>query len=243
MRIVQISDSHISRNHPARALELESCIRTINAMRPQPDVVVHTGDIAHDGLAEEYAIARRLLDGLSAPWFVIPGNRDNRSELIRAFADDRHVRDDMEFIQYAVDHFDVRMIFIDTVDEGRNKGRLCQARLSQIDRLLADDPTRPAVVFMHHPPFQVDVVPDPFQFEPWSDAAALTARLSAHRRIVGVFCGHIHRSIDSAIGTLPASTVSSIASDVRWDDKTVSKVDGSVLKIHCVSLIEAAPAI
>ncbi|MGI9502218.1 MAG: metallophosphoesterase family protein, partial [Geminicoccaceae bacterium] len=76
MRIIQLSDSHISCDKPARAAELEVCISYINAMPQQPDVVVHTGDVAHDGLVEEYQIAKRLLDELSAPFFVMAGNRD-----------------------------------------------------------------------------------------------------------------------------------------------------------------------
>ena len=62
MRIVQISDSHISVKNPARTADLANCIMAINDISPAVDLVVHTGDIVHDGLREEYATVRQLLD-------------------------------------------------------------------------------------------------------------------------------------------------------------------------------------
>ena len=49
MRIVQISDSHISVKNPARTADLANCIMAINDISPAVDLVVHTGDIVHDG--------------------------------------------------------------------------------------------------------------------------------------------------------------------------------------------------
>ncbi|MGI9388174.1 MAG: metallophosphoesterase, partial [Methyloligellaceae bacterium] len=94
MRIIQLSDSHLSNDKPSRAVELEACIAYIKSLQPQPDAIVHTGDIAHDGDVEEYETARRLLDRLTVPYFVLAGNRDNRSNLIKVFADGTHIRPD-----------------------------------------------------------------------------------------------------------------------------------------------------
>lgn len=215
MQIVQISDTHISRDHPARASELAACIRFINRMDPAPDIVVHTGDVAHDGLAEEYDIARRLLDGLDAPYFVIPGNRDNRQELTKAFADGRHIRSGMEFIQYPVERPDARLIFIDTVSHAGNKGNLCAARLAHVETMLSADASRPSLLFLHHPPFEVGIIPDPFQYENWAAVEAFEALLARHRQVRGVICGHVHRNVQASIGSVRASTVSCVAPDLR----------------------------
>ena len=222
MQIVQISDTHISREHPARASELAACIQFINRLAPAPDVVVHTGDVAHDGLAEEYAIARRLLDELAAPYFVIPGNRDNRLELIKAFADGRHIRSGMEFVQYPVEHPDARLIFIDTVSNNGNKGHLCGARLAHVEAMLSADASRPSLLFLHHPPFEVGIIPDPFQYENWAAVEAFDALLARHRQVRGVICGHVHRNVQASIGSARASAVSCVAPDLRK-----GKVSGS----------------
>ncbi len=234
MRIIQISDSHLSRDKPARAAELEACILHINGLRPQPDVVVHTGDIAHDGLVEDYEEAQRLLDRLSAPYFVLAGNRDDRSNLIKTFADGRHIRPDMDFIQYAVEDFATRLIMIDTVSVNSNKGGLCRARLEHIQRMLTIDAARPAVLFLHHPPFIVDVGPEPRNFEDWSEAEALIAELGKHDQLRGVFSGHVHRSFETAVGAVPAGIVSSVSSDIRWDRPNASNPDFPVFKAHYI---------
>lgn len=233
MRIVQISDSHISREHPERAVELKTCIQHINALEPQPDIVVHTGDIAHDGLAEEYEVARQFLDTLSAPYLLLAGNRDNRQELIKAFADGGHIRLGMDFVQYSVEQFDVRLIVIDTVSGTSNRGCLCPTRLADIERMLLQDTTRPTLLFLHHPPFEVSVSPDPFPYELWDEAEALQAVIAQHAQIRGVFCGHVHRTVESTIGTVPASTLTCIASDLRKGKPAPTSDSWPMIKIHC----------
>lgn len=234
MRIVQLSDSHISRDHPARTGDLAACIRHINALDHQPDVVAHTGDISHDGHAEEYATARRLLDQLTAPYVVLAGNRDNRHELIKAFADGQHLRLGMEFVQYAVERFATRLIVADTMTTTSNKGRLCPARLADIERLLAADSSRPAALFLHHPPFEVHAAPDPIHFEDWADVEALKPILARNRQICGVFCGHVHRSVEGVVGEVRASTVSCVAVDLRKGVPRATAADPPMFQIHTV---------
>lgn len=217
-----------------RAADLEACIRHINEMRPAPDVVVHTGDIAHDGLIEEYRTAKRLLDELSVPYFVLAGNRDDRRHLIDIFADGHTLRPSMDFVQYAVEDFEARLIVIDTVSEASNQGRLCEARLKHIDHMLTSDTTRPTAIFLHHPPFKVNVGPYPWHFEDWSDVEALMAMLEQHDHIQGLYCGHVHRSFETVIGSIEACVVSSIASDVRWDKPASSANDLPLFKTHTI---------
>lgn len=235
MRIVQISDSHISLDKPGRAGELAACVEHINALDPQPDVVVHTGDVAHDGHVEEYAIARRLLDGLDAPYFVLAGNRDDRRRLIDAFADGKHLSPGMDFAQYAVEDFPVRLIAADTQSGTSPKGRLCQDRLANLSALIARDSSRPAALFLHHPPFDVPVAPDPFQFEDRAEADALMRLLCGHPHIRGLYCGHVHRGYRTEIGAMEASVLSSLASDLRWDKPVAAANGAPVLTIFTIA--------
>jgi len=58
MIIAQISDTHLMLDTPdadRRMHDFASTIADINALDPAPDVIVHTGDIAHNGRADEYA--------------------------------------------------------------------------------------------------------------------------------------------------------------------------------------------
>ena len=236
MRIIQLSDSHLSSDKPSRALELEACITYINALQPQPDVVVHTGDISHDGLVEDYRVARRLLDVLTAPYFVLAGNKDNRQNLIDVFADGVHIREDMSFVQYAVEDFAARLIMVDTVSTSSNKGQLCETRLDHVQQMLTRDSSRSAVMFLHHPPFQVNVGPEPHNFVDWSQAEALMAELGRHEHLRGIFCGHVHRGFETSIGDVPASVVSSVASDVRWDKPKAAERNLPIFDTHCIAV-------
>ncbi|MGI9507378.1 MAG: metallophosphoesterase [Geminicoccaceae bacterium] len=236
MRILQLSDSHLSSKKPERAAELEACVSAINAFDTMPDLVVHTGDIAHDGRIEEYQTARNLLDRLSVPYFVLAGNRDRRRNLVDVFADGRHLCSDMPFVQYAVEDFDIRLIMIDSMSEATNKGRLCKARLDHIERMVMADPSRPAAIFLHHPPFRVDVGPAPFNFEDWSEAEALLKLCDRLDEFLCLHSGHVHRSFETSIGDVPASVLSCLASDLRWDHPNGPDGDHlPVFKMHDLS--------
>ena len=234
MRIIQLSDSHLSSDKPSRAAELEACITYVNALQPQPDVVVHTGDISHDGLVDDYRVARHLLDALTTPYFVLTGNKDNRRHLIEVFADGHHIQEDMSFVQYAVEDFPVRLIMVDTVSTSSNKGQLCEARLDHVRHMLTLDSSKPAVMFLHHPPFEVNVGPEPHNFANWSEAEALMAELRRHDHLRGIFCGHVHRAFETSIGPVPASVVSSLASDVRWDKPEAVERNLPIFDTHCI---------
>lgn len=229
MQIIQISDSHLSRDKPDRASELASCIQYINSLQSQPDAVIHTGDVAHNGLSEEYAEAKAILDRLKAPYFVLAGNRDHRANLIAAFADGDHLRPGMDFVQYAVEDFATRLIVVDSVSE-TNKGSMCAARLQHVEAMLAADSSRPAAVFVHHPPFEVSVGPEPRHYQVWREAEQLAAAIGRHRQVCGLFCGHVHRGFETRLGALPAHVVSCVVSDVRWDTPQAAEQGVPVFK-------------
>lgn len=220
MKIVQISDSHISINHPDRTTDLEVCIQRINELADAPDVVIHTGDIAHDGLEEEYRIAKEHLDKLTSPYYVLTGNRDSRQMLIETFADDKSISSDDRFVQYSIETYDTRLIVLDTLSEQSNKGQLCEERLTHFEKMLATDTERPILVFLHHTPFEVLPIPDPFQFENWNQVDQFQEVLTRHPSVSALYCGHVHRNVDSNIGNLPVSAITCMARDLRKGELT-----------------------
>jgi 3',5'-cyclic AMP phosphodiesterase CpdA len=75
-RIAQISDTHLSRARPFFVANFEKVAAAIAASAP--DLVLNTGDMALDGVAEvsDLAEARRLHAGVGLPTRFIPGNHD-----------------------------------------------------------------------------------------------------------------------------------------------------------------------
>jgi len=215
MKIFQISDSHISVDHSERTLDLKTCIQSINGLSKASDIVIHTGDITHNGLPEEYNIAKTCLNKLNVPYHVLAGNRDNRVGLIQAFADGRFIHHSDRFVQYSIESYAKRLLVVDTLCEHSNKGQLCTERFGHLEKMLAADTDRPALVFLHHTPFEVPPIPDPFQFEDWADVDQLRDLLAAYPAVVGLYCGHIHRNVDGAIANLPIKAITCMARDLR----------------------------
>ena len=120
----------------------------------------------------------------------IPGNHDARDALRAAFPDiARQVSG--PFIQYVVDDYPVRLIALDTLQDGQVGGRICPARLQWLAEQL-DKSQRPTVLFMHHPPFDYGMEENE---DMHCDGADAMARIvSRHSQILAILCGHLHRS-------------------------------------------------
>ena len=79
---------------------------------------------------------------------------------------------------------------------------------------------------MHHPPFEVIDSKYPFQFEHWNTVDYLSHVLEQNSQVKHLFCGHTHRNSHGQILGIPASTVPSVAVDLRFG----SIPDGAELK-------------
>jgi 3',5'-cyclic AMP phosphodiesterase CpdA len=172
-------------------------VRHLGALTPGPDAVIVTGDLTGHAQPDEYAAARQVLDQLAVPYFVIPGNHDRRDGLLAAFPGHAWSTDS-GFIQYAVDDFPVRLVAMDSLEEGHDEGCLCPERLAWLDFTLASASDQPTVLLVHHPPIRSGVW--------WMDTAGLAGAgelavvLDRHPQVGLVACGHIHRSISGMIG-------------------------------------------
>lgn len=218
LRVVQISDTHISQEFPQRTSDLEHCVQAINALPEPPDLVIHTGDVANRGKPAEYQIAHRTLNQLNMPYYVIPGNRDRRAELLAEFsefADNIATISAPGWIQYALEQYPVRLIMVDTLNEASNKGQLCAERLTHLETMLLADTNKPTALFLHHPPYEASGIPDPWQYDDWQEISSLATLLSRFPAVSSLYCGHIHRFIDGQIAGINASAISCVAGDLR----------------------------
>lgn len=74
-RFAFISDTHIGSPNGAAEEDLRRTVADINALK-NIDFVVLTGDITELGTNAELALAKRILDSLNIPYYIIPGNHD-----------------------------------------------------------------------------------------------------------------------------------------------------------------------
>lgn len=222
MLIAQITDTHITRdrkpayNRVDTAAFLERAVAHVNAMEPRPDIVVMTGDLVDEGSAGEYAILRDILAPLSMPVYLMPGNHDERGALRAGFPDHEYLAQGGEWIQYAIEEHPLRLLALDTVTPGRSHGELCAGRLGWLADRLAEQPDRPTLVMLHHPPFPTGIA-HMDRIGLLQGAPELGSILSQHGQIQRVLCGHLHRPIQAVWHGTPVSVAPSPAHQVAMD--------------------------
>ena len=235
MIIAQISDTHIAldtADAERRLRDFDVTIADINALDPAPDVILHTGDIVHNGRPDEYAEAAAILAKAKAPVYVIPGNKDERTNLRAAFSAGGYLPPDSDFIDYAVEDFPVRLIAVDTLRSGSNLGDFCPARARRLIELIDAETSKPIAVFAHHPPFEVLVGPNPLNFETPEMMARLRQALQHSARVAAVFGGHVHRGTAGRVGSIPATVMPSIATTLRKGEYPAHMKMRPVYHIH-----------
>lgn len=206
--IAQISDLHIKRpgvlayGQVDTAAALTRCVATLNAVRPRPELVVISGDLADTPMAEEYEHLNRLLAPLEIGFAAVPGNHDSR-ELMRAalpkggYAQSTGALNSL----HAIGPLD--LVLLDSSVPGKPHGELEAATLAWLDATLALSSTRPALLFLHHPPFVTGI--HHMDAQNLRNAGALADILRRHPRARLVAAGHVHRAALTQFFGIPAT--------------------------------------
>jgi 3',5'-cyclic AMP phosphodiesterase CpdA len=235
MIIAHISDTHLALDTPdaeRRMRDFAATIADINALDPSADVIVHTGDIVHNGRQDEYAQAVAILKKARAPVYVLPGNKDDRANLRGAFSAGGYFAESHDFVDYAIEDYPVRLIALDTLSPGHSRGDFRHEQAELLIKLIDAVPDRPIAVFTHHPPFEVTVGPDRFHFETMESMALLHDALQRSERVIAVFCGHVHRGTTGWVGRIPASVVPCIATTLRKGEYPPAMKTRPVYHLH-----------
>jgi 3',5'-cyclic-AMP phosphodiesterase len=200
--IAQITDFHVGRTitFPSGQVDLfDQLVKTvkhINNSDPPVDLVAVTGDLVNHGHLEDYNRVKRELDKLISPYYIVVGNHDQRQTLRQVFHDHSYLSGDDEFIQYTIENKPLRIIALDTLEPGAHYGLLCKTRLNWLDKKLKEQPERPTLILMHHPPFETGM--------PYPDSLGMRGKkefgelITGHSQVKAIASGHTHR--DSVIG-------------------------------------------
>lgn len=241
MLIAQISDLHVmapgelAYGRVDTARYLEQAVETLLRLDPLPDLVVATGDLADGGAPGPYAELRRLLAPLPMPLYLLPGNHDERSALRAAFPEAGYLRQDPDFLHYALDLGPLRLIALDSLLPGAVAGALCARRLAWLEARLEEERDKPVLLCLHHPPFRTGIARmDAHALG--EGAAALAALVARHPRIERLLCGHLHRSIQVRwAGTLAMtapSTAHQLELGLRPDSPLAFRLEPPGLLLH-----------
>ena len=208
IRIAQISDLHIKRpgqlayGRVDTAKALERCVAALNAFRPAPDFVVISGDLADTPVAEEYHYLVELLAALKLPFAGIPGNHDGRDMMRAAFLNAAYAFSSGPLNQkIEVEQLD--LVLLDSSVPGKPHGELDAPTLQWLDTTLGSSVDRPALVFLHHPPFVAGIWH--MDRQNLNNAADLATVIRRHPRVQLVATGHVHRAALTLFAGVPCT--------------------------------------
>lgn len=206
--IVQISDLHIKApgelvcGRVDTAAALERCIEQLNRFVPRPDLVVITGDLVDAADARSYDHLIRLLAKLELPCAAVPGNHDDRA-LMRAALTDGGYAQARGALNSVRSVGDVDVVLIDSHVPGASHGALDAETLAWLDATLAEQPTWPALLFLHHPPFATGI--GHMDVQNLRNADKLAALVRQHPRARLIAAGHVHRAVATNFAGVAAS--------------------------------------
>src|SRR5690348_12220 len=199
MLLAQLTDPHVSDDDPGAAAALGRAVGAVLELRPAPDAVLVTGDLADHGSPSEYASVRELLAPLPMPVATLAGNHDDPVALDGV--------DELRTGGY-------RILLCPTAQPGRDDGRLDVERLaSRLDDTLT-------IVAMHHPPLLTGVDALDAIGLPPEDRTALAELLAHAPQVRRVIAGHVHRSASATLGGCGVVTAGSTYRQARLELET-----------------------
>ncbi|WP_373650725.1 metallophosphoesterase [Schlesneria sp. DSM 10557] len=201
-RIVQLTDCHLFTEKATALREIvtwprfQSVLQHLRQQLPDFDLLVLTGDIAHDEAAATYdAVIAELGDWIDKVR-VIPGNHDRRAAIANRFPGVPPLCTDR--IRFVEQWSDWQIIGLDSQLSGQVAGSLGSDQIQWLKERLTASRSLRTLLFLHHPPVPVH--------SPWldkiglQDAADLKLLLNEFPQVRLIGCGHVHHEIVASFG-------------------------------------------
>ncbi len=242
-RFALLSDTHIfkDKDKVAREVNMYNNLRQVTAevlaANPAPAAVLLSGDCAfHAGHAEDYAT---FLDALAPvreallPIHLTLGNHDNRQRFLDAIpADDSRQKSVEHRLALIVKSPRANWFILDSLDEDSAiSGNVGDEQLAWLDKALAANADKPALVMIHHQP------DDGLVITGLTDTRPLLDLLLARKHVKALFFGHTHdwhheeRDGLHLVNLPPVAYVFTPGKPNGWIDATLTE-KGATLHLH-----------
>ena len=139
---------------------------------------------------------------LRLPFVGIPGNHDSR-ELMRAAFPSAAYAFSSGPLNQRVEVGGLDLVLLDTSVPGKPHGELDAPTLQWLDATLATAPDRPALVFLHHPPFKTGIWH--MDRQNLLNAGELAPIVRRHPRVQLIAAGHVHRATLTMFAGVPTT--------------------------------------
>ena len=212
LSFAQISDSHMGFNKPANTDvvgTLKAAVDKINALKVQPEFLLHTGDISHLSKPEEFDAVDQILKGANPKdVFYVPGEHDVLNDDGKQFRE-RYGKGSKGAGWYSFDKKGVHFVGLVNV-MNLKAGGLGTLGSEQLEWLEDDvkhlSKSTPIVVFAHIPLWSV--------YPEWGWGTEDSAQALGYLKKFGsvtVLNGHIHQTMQKVEGNVTFHTACSTA--------------------------------
>ncbi|VAW74018.1 3',5'-cyclic-nucleotide phosphodiesterase [hydrothermal vent metagenome] len=189
LRIAQITDTHLYADPDAQLLGLNTrhCLQqVVNLARGRnPDLIVASGDLSHDGSEQAYTLMQACFDPMRIPVHCLPGNHDEAAMLkTRMSGNGYHCHTGFQSNGW-------QLIFLDSTITGSEGGHLSDDELQGLENRLKQASDSPTLVWLHHQPINIGSC--------WLDTMAVDnpddffAIIDRHPQVRGIIWGHVHQ--------------------------------------------------
>jgi Icc protein len=189
VKVIQISDTHLSKNSNYRIYGLVNTTQTfldvVNAIKEEkPDFVIATGDLSQDGSPESYQRLKEQLQTLDCDVFTIPGNHD-----IPEIMNNNLIDKNIKFTQYK-QTTEGTFIFCNSRKENFDTGFISKEELVSLERSLTsfDD----CIIVIHHHFVKLNAFIDKYILENHEEFNALLHKYKAKIKLC--ITGHVHNT-------------------------------------------------
>ena len=206
-----MSDPHFQNSGTIDGLDprarLDAAVIYLNANYADADFAVLSGDLVGDDIAGDYAAIAPYLAKSKVPVYPLIGNNDDRAGFRQHLALPANAMPD--FVQYTVETPREIFICLDTHKIGSHAGQFCATRQAWLDATLKENATKPAYIFMHHPPLALGLPP---QDEIMLDEGEVFLDLiGRHANVKHLFMGHVHRPTAGTARGVPFATIGALS--------------------------------
>jgi 3',5'-cyclic AMP phosphodiesterase CpdA len=224
LSFIQLSDTHFRNNYSNDPLEevfkevtnpaenLVAVLRNIDF--GEIDFIAITGDLVHDGSAEDYQKLKLLVKDnipLGFPVFYCLGNHDDKKNYYQGFY---HIENETASLDYVEAMNGYRLIFLDTSVADFHEGCLTDAQLDWLEGILEEKSEAGTLLFMHHPLV--------WNGERTTQVSDRLFDILKKSDVISIHSGHLHYAGINYIGEIPQFSTESLAFGVHNSKKMVN---------------------
>lgn len=226
MKFAHLSDTHVVKDCTSGQMgemftkltdpKQKTAAALADAREAGADFAIITGDLVHEGTAEDYRSFKQIVEENRGdmPVFVALGNHDRKEAFYQGY-----LGTDCEENYNAVHTFKgLRIIVADSAVQGKEVGNFVSQQVDFIEAALRERSELGSILLFHHP-----IVWPTSELAMPVEQRVLDAIAASDLR--GIFCGHTHGNLLSQVAGIPQYVAGSTAFSMQSRGGQLSFVD------------------